>query len=181
MFRFSALLMCLLFSEIREPLEIDFGLEKGGSNWGVTNDTVMGGRSRGRARLTEDAVSYAGRISLENNGGFSSLKSGYERLDLSGFEYLEMRVKSQGARFAFTLEMSTRFYLPYYKHAVETKTDDWEVIKIKMTDFKLYRMSRSNGQRLTKEDASSLIRIGFISDDKREIDFEMEVDYIKFY
>ena len=181
MFRLSVLLMCLLFSETREPLEIDFGLEKNGASWGVTNDTVMGGRSQGRARLTVDAVSYQGRISLENNGGFSSLKSPYQRMDLSGFDYLEMRVKSTGARFAFTLEMSSRFYLPYYKHAVETKSDDWEVITIKMSDFKLYRMSRSNGQKLTEEDAAKLIRIGFISDDKREIDFAMEVDYIKFY
>lgn len=162
-------------------MKIDFGLEKDGSNWGVTNDTVMGGRSQGNAQLTENTVSYHGRISLENNGGFSSLKSRYAPIDLSGYEYLEMRIKSKGSRFAFTLDMSRRFYLPYYKQLVETESEDWEVIKLKMSDFKLYRMSRTNKQSLTDEDAARLIRIGFISDDKREIDFELEIDYIRFY
>lgn len=181
MFRFVVLLCVVLLATPKEPLKIDFGLEKDGRRWGVTNDTVMGGRSEGKARLTRNSVSYSGRISLENNGGFSSFKSPYARIDLSDYEYLEMRVKSKGSRFAFTLEMSTRFYRPYYKQLVETKSEEWETIKLKMSDFKLYRMSRTNGQQLTKEDAARLIRIGFISDDKREIDFDLEIDYIRFY
>ncbi|GAB5525390.1 MAG: CIA30 family protein [Roseivirga sp.] len=179
--RLGLILLSFSLLSPREPFEIDFGLEKGGKRWGVTNDTVMGGRSSGKAKLTENTVSYTGSISLENNGGFSSFKSPYARIDLTDYEYLEMRVKSKGSTFAFTLEMSTRFYRPYYKQLVETESDDWETIKLKMSDFKLYRMSRTNGQSLTAEDAARLIRIGFISDDKREIDFDLEIDYIKFY
>lgn len=181
MFRFITILLAISLATTKEPIKIDFGLEKDGARWGVTNDTVMGGRSGAKAKLTKNSVSYTGNISLENNGGFSSFKSPYTRIDLTDYEYLEMRIKSKGSQFAFTLEMSTQFYRPYYKQLVEAQSEDWETIKLKMSDFKLYRMSRTNGQSLTAEDAARLIRIGFISDDKREIDFDLEIDYIRFF
>ena len=55
--------------------KIDFGKKKDGRNWQVVNDGVMGGLSEGEAQLTDDSVVFKGNVSLDNNGGFSSLRS----------------------------------------------------------------------------------------------------------
>ena len=59
------------------PMTFDFGTKNSAASrdWRVINDGVMGGLSQGRALLTEESILFEGEISLENNGGFSSLKS----------------------------------------------------------------------------------------------------------
>src|SRR5210317_35617 len=44
--------------------------------WQTVNDGVMGGRSDGRFRINEDKyMEFFGTLSLENNGGFASVRS----------------------------------------------------------------------------------------------------------
>ena len=42
--------------------------------WRSVNDGVMGGRSSGGMVQAEDALKFTGELSLENNGGFSSVR-----------------------------------------------------------------------------------------------------------
>ena len=41
--------------------------------WSIVNDDVMGGISQGQAQAVDDVLLFRGQISLENNGGFSSV------------------------------------------------------------------------------------------------------------
>ena len=66
----SSLLLILMISSTQK---IDFGNGKDGQSWQVVNDGVMGGRSQGSKMLTENSMVFWGEVSLENNGGFSSL------------------------------------------------------------------------------------------------------------
>lgn len=44
--------------------------------WQAVNDGVMGGVSDGRFKITEDgAMEFFGTLSLENNGGFASVRT----------------------------------------------------------------------------------------------------------
>src|SRR6056297_3090968 len=50
------------------------------TNWEIVNDVVMGGRSSSQAELVnpdsgEGAMRFSGHLSLENNGGFASVRS----------------------------------------------------------------------------------------------------------
>ena len=44
-------------------------------SWRVTNDTVMGGVSKGELSWTEGVLVFTGELSLANNGGFASIRS----------------------------------------------------------------------------------------------------------
>ena len=52
--------------------------------WSITNDSVMGGRSRGKVSFSDSGtMRFRGDLSLENNGGFSTVRTGRINLDLS--------------------------------------------------------------------------------------------------
>ncbi len=49
-------------------------VNQGKGKWRLQNDVVMGGRSNGQLKMTADSrAHFSGRVSLENNGGFSSI------------------------------------------------------------------------------------------------------------
>ena len=164
-----------------KDLKIDFGSAQGSQGWRVINDGVMGGLSQGKAKLTENSILFQGNISLDNNGGFSSLKGPFQNTDLSSFENVEIKLKCKGQTFALTLETHERFFMPYFKQNLNTKSEDWEIIQLKMTDFKVYRLGQLMNKPLPMEDFKKIIRIGLINDGKKEGPFELEIDYIKFY
>ncbi|MFQ3182569.1 MAG: NADH dehydrogenase [ubiquinone] 1 alpha subcomplex assembly factor 1, partial [Polaribacter sp.] len=52
----------------------DFNKSSNIKNWIVIDDVVMGGKSSGSFKLSSDGYGiFMGDISLENNGGFSSV------------------------------------------------------------------------------------------------------------
>ena len=180
MFQLLMLFLFPLLTSSPQPYTIDFGTQGNQKGWRVINDGVMGGLSEGRARLTESSVLLRGIISLENNGGFSSLKGPFGRYDLSQYQTVEIRMRHTGIGFAMTLEQHQRFYMPYYKHALETRTDRWETLRLPLSGFKRYQMGRTDGQSIDADALANTLRIGFISFEKRAGDFEIEIDYIRF-
>jgi hypothetical protein len=45
------------------------------TDWSVVNDTVMGGVSSGQLVVDNGALVFSGELSLDNNGGFASVRS----------------------------------------------------------------------------------------------------------
>ncbi len=65
--------------------------------WPATNDGVMGGISQGQSEITsEGTLRFFGCVSLENNGGFSSIRSREEAKDLSAYNGILIRVRGDG-------------------------------------------------------------------------------------
>lgn len=159
---------------------VNFGLQTGGQNWQVINDGVMGGLSEGAAQLTNNSLVFKGSISLENNGGFSSLKSPFQQTDLSTYETIEIRLRTPAQSFAFTLETSEYFFQPYFKQEFVSPSHEWEIIRLPLSNFKAYRLGDATGNSLTSTDLEQIIRIGFIKADKITGDFTLEIDYITF-
>ncbi|MDP5171985.1 MAG: CIA30 family protein [Bacteroidia bacterium] len=158
----------------------DFGLGKSGADWLIINDGVMGGLSQGRVSLTDSSLLYSGRISLKNNGGFSSLRSRFSPMDLSTFETVTIRFRSQGQPFAFVLETSRVWYEPSYRYQFAAADDDWKTVTMNLSEFKETRIGRETGQRISKNQLGDVIRLGFINAGKYESEFVLEIDYITF-
>jgi monofunctional biosynthetic peptidoglycan transglycosylase len=162
-------------------LSIDFGAEKDGRNWQIINDRVMGGISTGQAGLDDNSLLFVGRLSFENNGGFASLRSNRMRLDLSNANFVEIKYRLNGINFAFMFEQYARFWQPYYSYPLPTTDGEWVTKIIPVESLLETRMSDYTGQYFDKDSSRPFFRIGFISDDKKEERFELEIDYISIY
>jgi NADH dehydrogenase [ubiquinone] 1 alpha subcomplex assembly factor 1 len=176
-------LIILLFPFLMQQqnnYQIDFGEEKKGRYWSVVNDGVMGGLSRGSKKLTKNSLLFKGNVSLDNNGGFSSLRRSFSEFDISNFEYVEIKYRSSGISLALTFAVSRRWYVPNYKVSLDRTSSKWKTITLKLTDLRKYYIGKAMNEKLKKETLKEIIRIGFITDEKKYGDFEFEIDYIKF-
>ena len=67
---FTALLTIMTFSiQAKEPTHIKE------LDWRIINDSVMGGVSRSQFNIFEEYIRFSGHVSLENNGGFASIRA----------------------------------------------------------------------------------------------------------
>ena len=72
--------------------------------WQTVNDGVMGGRSRGGFEITsEETLLFRGETSLQNNGGFSSIRTRPQPLKLDGQDGLALRVRGDGRSYKVSL------------------------------------------------------------------------------
>jgi hypothetical protein len=53
----------------------DFSIADSALGWSVVNDTVMGGVSSGQLAMEDGLMIFSGELSLDNNGGFASVRS----------------------------------------------------------------------------------------------------------
>lgn len=171
-------LLLFSFFAFSGVLQFDFGNDKAGSDWVVVNDTVMGGVSRSQLEMTDESLSFTGDLSLENNGGFVSMRSPYSQYDLSDAKEISFRVRGEGGTFALMLERHQAWYLPSYRTYFEP-TSEWQTFKVKLKDIDEWTIQGKTGKKLNKEIAAKLIRMGFIKLDKKPGPFSLEVDYIQ--
>lgn len=175
------IILLFTFSMLQQDTyKIDFGATKKGNSWSVVNDGVMGGLSRGSMKLTENSILFRGDISLDNNGGFSSLRRSFSEFDISNFNDIQIRYRSTGISLALTFAVSRRWYVPNYKVSLDGTSSKWKTTTIKLTDFKKHYIGKAMNEQLEKEALKEIIRIGLITDEKKYGSFEFEVDYIKF-
>jgi NADH dehydrogenase [ubiquinone] 1 alpha subcomplex assembly factor 1 len=61
----------------------DFAGAVAGEDWQAVNDGVMGGVSEGTFQITDrNTLAFVGTLSLENNGGFASVRTRPKTLGL---------------------------------------------------------------------------------------------------
>ncbi|CAB4897852.1 unannotated protein [freshwater metagenome] len=87
----------------------DFVTPASADGWRVTNDTVMGGVSSGELAWSDGVLVFAGELSLDNNGGFASIRSPAIKpqvaLGWAGRSGVRVQVDGDGRR--WTLELRT--------------------------------------------------------------------------
>lgn len=159
---------------------LDFGKEKDGYEWRIVNDGVMGGLSRGKVSFDENSLIFSGRVSLENNGGFTSFRSPYKRFDLRASESIEIRYRSEGLDCAFQLNQNQRFWRPNHKVKLPVTDNEWKVVKMALTEMDEYQMGQKTGNKMSESAIRNTIRLGLITDSKKAGSFKIEIDYIKF-
>lgn len=162
-------------------LIFDFGTSCNNcDDWFVVLDGVMGGLSEGDATMTENSMLFKGKVSLENNGGFASLRTSYGNYDLSTYEKISVRYRSTGQDFGITLTKYRQFWRANYKANLPITRGEWETVTFKLTDFDTYRLGRKLSGHPDTDDLSKIIRLGFISNTKAPTAFEIEIDTIVF-
>jgi len=93
-------------------LLFDFSTERTVGAWVSIDDVVMGGVSSSRLEATgSDTAVFTGLVSLENNGGFASVRSRPEEHDLGGYSGLEIRIRGDGRRYKISDRQAGPFRL----------------------------------------------------------------------
>lgn len=154
---------------------------KSGNRWVAINDNVMGGISDGEAAITEDScLLFKGWLSLENNGGFASIRTLFADFDLSGFTGIRIRVKGDGRLYQFRLRLDSDMDGIAYKREFQTVANSWMEIDMPFESFQAsYR-----GRVLHDADplvAADIRQMGFLISDKIEGEFRLLVDQISAY
>ena len=156
-----------------EPIDFD---------WEIVNDGVMGGLSEGKIEITKEGqMRFWGELSLENNGGFTTFRSGDVSLDLSDDLGLLLKVKGDGRTYEARLATDEKFRggEVTFMGKFETKKGQWQQVRIPFADFKGSFRGMDLSDR--KFDPSKIRRIGLLLGDKQQGPFELEIDSIQTY
>jgi len=110
------------------------------SAWGALDDVVMGGVSEGSffmAGSKPRSAVFAGRVSTENSGGFSSVRTrNFEPpFNFQGQEGLWLRVKGDGQRYKFIVRNSQSWDSPAYVYIFDTVADEWIDVRVPFADL----------------------------------------------
>ena len=97
------------------------------TGWRIVDDGVMGGKSAGSFRLSEEGHGiFQGYVSLENNGGFSSLRYRFSGKQVGQFSKVAIRLKGDGKRYQFRLKADVydrHSYIQYFETSGEWQTN----------------------------------------------------------
>ena len=87
----------------------NFNKDASTAGWRVIDDGVMGGLSKGKLRVNDKGHGvYSGTVSIENNGGFSSLRYRFEAKSVADYTSVTLRVKGDGKRYQFRVKKQAR-------------------------------------------------------------------------
>ena len=138
----------------------------------------MGGISASQMSYAGEGIAqFAGDLSLENNGGFASVRYTDKIYDLSNFEGVELRVKGndQTYQFRFQTDIARISYTqPFLAQS------EWTTVRLPFEIFKATcfgRMVRDAPDMNT----AFLRTLTFMLSDKQEGQFELLIDWIKVY
>ena len=162
-----------------EKILFDFQGATNSPAWQVVNDDVMGGVSTSQFQvLTNGGAIFSGVVSLENNGGFASVRSAPVRQNLSGLEVFVFRVRGDGQRYKLTVRTETGFNAPNYQAEFTTKRGEWVEHRLAFKDF----VPTFRGRVLTDMpplDSSKITSVGLLILDKQAGPFRLEMSWIK--
>jgi hypothetical protein len=159
---------------------LDFS-ERNTGSWMTVNDGVMGGLSQSAIRATgEGSAVFSGVVSLENNGGFASVRTALDVADLAAFEGLMVRVRGDGKRYRLRLRTNNRFDGIAYQGEFETDGKGWQEIPIPFSSFDpTFRGRTVTGAPAM--DTKNIQQISFMIADKQAGRFELEIAWVRAY
>ena len=157
----------------------DFQAATNSTAWQVVNDDVMGGVSTSQFQLlTNGGAIFSGVVSLENNGGFASVRSNPVRENLNGLDAFVLRARGDGRRYKFTVRTESGFDAPNYQAEFATKRGEWEEHRSPFKDF----VPTFRGRVLTDVpplNPAKLATVGVLIADKQAGPFRLEMGWIK--
>jgi len=145
-------------------------------NWYIVDDVVMGGRSNGQLEWTKEGYAkFSGTISLENNGGFSSLRYVFEKTKVASSSKVRIHLKGDEKRYQFRVKSTREQYYSYIT-PFET-TGDWEIVEFELGT--LYPSFRGRRLDLPNFSHHSLEELTFLIGNKKVQKFNLLIKKIE--
>ncbi|MBC8769339.1 CIA30 family protein [Arenibacter sp. BSSL-BM3] len=153
----------------------DFNKDSNIKEWRIVNDGVMGGLSVGSFSLSPNGHGlFEGEISLENNGGFSSVRYRFDKLQVTKDSYIIILLKGDGKDYQFRVKDNSSNYYSYI--TTFPTTGEWEEIKISLKDmYPSFRGRKLDQPNFSKDYIEEIV---FLIGNKRTENFKLLIDRI---
>ena len=171
------LAMVFLSSIMKTMILFNFSGSSDLAGWQVVNDNVMGGLSQSSFIINENENAvFKGSVSLDNNGGFCSVQTSFDQINVKEFQKINIRLKGDGKIYQFRIKSKRTDYHSFI--AYFQTTGEWQETEIILKDmYPGYR-----GRKLDMPDFSdeTIEEIAFLIGNKKEENFELEISQIAF-
>lgn len=168
--------MLILFSLMNSILIFDFNKNSNIQNWIIVDDIVMGGESSGSFKLSADGFGvFQGSISLDNNGGFSSVRYRFQKKAINDNTKFVIKLRGDGKKYQFRIKSNSGDYYSYITPFLTS--GEWQEIKIPLKD--MYPSFR--GKRLNQPNFSNdyIEEVTFLVGNKKNENFKLLLDKIE--
>lgn len=143
--------------------------------WQIVDDVVMGGRSNGQFSLNPEGHGlFHGAVSLENNGGFSSVRYSFNRIDVRDKKSIVLRVKGDGKSYQFRIKDDRYNYYSYI--TTFTTNKEWQEIEVPLNS--LYPAFRGRELNMANFSKDSIEELAILIGNKRPEEFMLLIDHI---
>ena len=146
--------------------------------WTPVNDVVMGGVSRSEfTQATPGVARFSGIVSLENSGGFASVRTTPQTWDAAGATAFVLRACGDGKAYKFTVRTDDRFDGVQYQSRFAPQAAEWREARLPVDSFvATYRGRAVPGAAAL--DPARARTLGLMISDRQAGAFELLIDWI---
>jgi monofunctional biosynthetic peptidoglycan transglycosylase len=157
---------------------LDFDDEADAALWRPVDDVVMGGVSRSAFDVAVPGVArFRGNVSLENFGGFASVRTAPHHWDTAGATAFVLRVRGDGKQYKFTLRTGDGFDGIQYQARFQPPAGEWTDVHLPVESF----VATFRGRKVPfapRLDPAKVRTLGLMISDKQAGPFELLVDRV---
>jgi len=146
--------------------------------WRPVDDVVMGGISSSGLDLAEAGIArFSGRVSLEYNGGFASVRTPPRDWNTAGATAFILRVRGDGHAYKFTLRTGDGFDGIQYQARFTPPAGEWTEVRLPIASFAATFRGRTVADA-PPLDPARVRALGLMISDRQAGPFELLVDRI---
>ncbi len=143
----------------------------------IVNDPVMGGRSTSELKPGDGCAVFTGHVSLQNNGGFASVRFPIDDGALAGAEAVRIRVRGDDRRYELRLRPGTEFSEVAYGAAFDPPAGEWATVEMPLDAFEPSWRGRRPPDA-DPLDPGGVGMVAFMIKDGREGPFRLEIAWV---
>ena len=171
------ILLIMKCADASAEWKIDFSSPEETDYWYRINDSVMGGLSQSNLRVVSNVAYFEGELSLDNNGGFASVRrTGPVSLE-SGNKPISLDINGDGRSYQLRLRTNQGFDGVAYVALFPSKRSQWQTLTFTEQSF----VAQFRGRIIKDAPAlsfSDVKQIGFMLADKKPGLFQLAIKNI---
>ena len=162
--------------DVRILLDFDDPAEVDG--FSAIDDAVMGGVSSSRlVQAAPGIAAFEGRVSLENNGGFASVRSRPRDWGMAGATTLVLRLRGDGKRYRINLRTPNAPSAFRFEAPLDLPAGEWREVEVPVSALRAKAFGRSV-PLVGPPDPARVRQVGFMISDAQAGPFRLEIDWI---
>ena len=142
------------------------------------DDVVMGGVSSSRlVQAAPGIAAFQGTVSLENRGGFASVRTKPREWNTTGAKEFVLRLRGDGKRYRFNVRTPTGPDAFRYEASLDVPDGTWSEVEVPIASLR----GKAFGQSVPfagSPDPARIQSLGFMISDRQAGPFRLEIDWI---